>query len=183
MIASLHGTVIVRDNRSLIIEVGGFGLRVYVGGPLLDTAIGTVVKISTYLHVTSEALDLYGFSSADELGLFQSLLKVSGVGPKSALALLSAGPANELREAIMAADAALIVRVPGIGKKTAERIILELSGTLVKQGGATSDEAVDALERLGYSRNEAAEALRNVSATSDVRERIRHALKRLSVKP
>lgn len=184
MIATLRGTVRTRDSRSLVVEVGGVGLRVFVGGGLLDSEIGSTVDLSTYLHVSDDALDLYGFASADELGLFLSLLKVSGVGPRSGLALLSAVSAAELRQAIMDADAAPLIRVPGIGKKTAERIILELSGTLVKDGATgTADEAVDALERLGYSRREAGEALRLASKTGDVRERIRQALRHLSSKP
>ena len=183
MIASIHGTVRAHDLRSMIVEVGGVGFRVYVGSSLLDVAVGANVDLFTYLHVSTDALDLYGFSTEDELGLFQSLLKVSGVGPRSAQGILSAIPAADLREAIMSADTAPLIRVSGIGKKTAERIILELSGTLVKHGGPVSDDALDALERLGYSRKEAAEALRHVSTSGDVRERIRAALKMLSAKP
>lgn len=183
MIATLRGTVRAHDLRSVVVDVGGVGFRAYVGGGLLDQPIGSTIELFTYLHVSDDALDLYGFASEDELGLFQSLLKVSGVGPKSAQGILSAVPAADLRQAIMDADPAPLVRVSGVGKKTAERIILELSGTLVKNTGSASDEALDALERLGYSRREAADALRHVSASGDVRERIRAALKMLSAKP
>lgn len=183
MIASLRGTIRSHDAKSIVVDVGGFGLRVFVGGDLLARSIGDQVELATYLNVSSDSLDLYGFPSEDERGLFESLLRVSGVGPKSALALISALSASDLRQAIIDASPDLLVRVPGIGKKTAERIILELSGTLAKTQAPTSDEAIDALERLGYTRREAAEALRGVHGVEDVRERIRTALKVLNTKP
>lgn len=179
MIASLRGQIIARDQRTLVVEVAGVGYRVAVTTALLDQGEGATITLFTSLHVTGETIDLYGFSSPDELRLFQSLLKVSGVGPRSALTLLSGAPADELRTAIVNGEIGTLTRVPGIGKKTAERIILELSGTLAKSGAPASDEAVDALERLGYTRREAAEALRTAPA-GDVRDRIRVALQRLS---
>lgn len=183
MIASLSGVVRSKDSRALVVEVAGVGFRVYVGMALLGLNEGTTVHLFTHLHSSNDAMELFGFSTADELGLFQSLIKVSGVGPKSALAILSQTPAGQVRQAIIDSDIAPLVRAPGIGKKTAERIILDLNGTLVPQQTAAEDDALDALERLGYSRREAQDALRHVGNTEDVRDRIRLALKSLSKKP
>lgn len=184
MIAALHGTLRARESRAILLDVGGVTFRVFTGGALLKASEGKQIECFTYLHSTDETLELYGFSTADEVGLFQSLLKVSGVGPRSALAILSETPASELRQAIINADPLPLTRVSGIGKKTAERIILELSGTLVQQAEPKADDALDALERLGYSRREASEALRLVdSSITDVRDRLRAALRALNKKP
>jgi Holliday junction DNA helicase RuvA len=183
MIALIHGPIRSHDERSIVVDVNGVGYRVNVGSRLLDLKHGTVVDLSTHLHVTDDALELYGFQSTDELGLFQSLIRVNGVGPKSAMALLNATSADELRKAIMDANVAPLLRVSGIGKKTAERIILELSGTLAKTTVRSNDEAVDALIRLGYTRREASEALEQVDPDGDVRDRIREALKNMHRKP
>lgn len=184
MIAALHGTIRARESRAILLDVGGVTFRVFTGGPLLKANEGEKVECYTYLHTTDETLELYGFATSDELGLFQSLLKVSGVGPRSALAILSETPASDLRQAIINADPLPLTRVSGIGKKTAERIILELSGTLVQQAEPKADDALDALERLGYSRREASEALRLVDGSiTDVRDRLRAALRALNKKP
>lgn len=184
MIAALHGTLRARESRAILLDVGGVTFRVFTGGRLLKANEGEEVECFTYLRSTDETLELYGFSTTDELGLFQSLLKVSGVGPRSALAILSETPASELRQAIINADPLPLTRVSGIGKKTAERIILELSGTLVQQAEPKADDALDALERLGYSRREASEALRQVDGSiTDVRDRLRAALRALNKKP
>lgn len=183
MIASLSGVIRHKDSRALVIDVAGVGFRVYVGLALLGLNEGETVSIFTHLHSANDTMELFGFGTADELGLFQSLIRVSGVGPKSALAILSQTPAGQVRQAIVDSDIAPLVRAPGIGKKTAERIILELNGTLVQQPTAAEDDALDALERLGYSRREAQDALRHVAGTDDVRDRIRLALKALSKKP
>lgn len=184
MIAALTGKLRAKEARAILLDVGGVTFRVFTGGGLLRRAEGEHVAVFTYLHLTSETLELYGFSSADELGLFQSLLKVSGVGPRSALAILGDASSGELRQAIINADPLPLMRAPGIGKKIAERIILELSGTLVQHADAKPDDALDALERLGYTRREASEALRHVDGSvTDVRDRIRSALKALNTRP
>lgn len=184
MIAFLHGTIRFRESRAVIVDVNGVGYRVFVSRALLKRREGEPVDVFTHHHVTSDAADLYGFATSDELGLFQSLLKVSGVGPKSALAILSDIPAAQVRTAIINSDPAPFTRVTGVGKKTAERIILELSGTLVQHGITAGDDALDALERLGYTRREATEALKSVgNEVADVRERIRSALRALNKKP
>lgn len=184
MIATLHGVIRRKELRALVIDVNGVGYRVQTGGRLLSMPEGDTVDVYTHLHAANDTMELFGFSTFDELGLFESLIKVSGVGPKSALAILSQNPADQVRQAILESDPALIMRTPGVGKKTAERIILELSGTLVQKGAPADDEALDALERLGYSRREAQEALKHVGASvTDVRDRLRDALKSLIKKP
>ncbi len=184
MIAALHGTLRARESRAVLLDVGGVTFRVFTGGWLLKANQGEEIECFTYLHSTDETLELYGFSTTDELGLFQSLLKVSGVGPRSALAILSETPASELRQAIINADPLPLTRASGIGKKTAERIILELSGRLVQQAEPKADDALDALERLGYSRKEASSALRQVDdSVTDVRDRLRAALRALNKQP
>ncbi|MBI4090267.1 MAG: Holliday junction branch migration protein RuvA [Candidatus Kerfeldbacteria bacterium] len=184
MIASLHGKIQARDSRALVIDVNGVGYRVYVGAALLGRADGETVDLFTHLHLSGDTIELYGFATIDELGLFLSLIKVAGVGPKSALAILSGTPAAQLRQAIIDGDPAPLTRASGIGKKTAERIILELSGTLVQRLAPAEDEVLDALERLGYTRREAADALQHVDrGVEDVRDRLRAALKALNKKP
>ncbi len=184
MIAFLNGIIRSRDARAIVIDVGGVGYRVNVGTALLGRSEGETVEVYTHLHAASDTTDLYGFATPDELGLFESLIKVSGVGPRSALAILSQASAARVRQAIIDADPVPLTSASGIGKKTAERIILELSGTLAKHETPAEDDVVGALERLGYSRREANDALRHVgSEVRDVRERIRLALKALSTRP
>ncbi len=184
MIAFLQGTIRFRESRAMIVDVNGVGYRVYVGSALTQRHEGERVELFTHHHVTSDASELYGFATSDELGLFQSLLKVSGVGPKSALAILSDIPAAEVRQAIINSDPRPLMNVTGIGKKLAERIILELAGTLAERGTVAGDEAQAALERLGYTRREAVEALKHVGQdVADVRDRIRLALRGLNKKP
>jgi Holliday junction DNA helicase RuvA len=183
MIAFLSGTIRFHETRAIIVDVHGVGYRVYAGNSVLRRTDGEAIELFTHHHISDDAMDLYGFASADELGLFESLLKVSGVGPKSALSILSDNSAEAVRQSILNADASLLLNVSGIGRKTAERIILELSGSLAQSTNVGPDDALDALERLGYTRREAAEALRHVGAEGDVRDRIRAALKSLNKKP
>lgn len=181
MIALLRGKIVLRESRAVVIDVSGVGYRVHVGRNILSKPENEEIEVYTHLHVGSDTLVLYGFETPDELGLFLSLLRVSGVGPRSALMILSEIPAHELRQAIINSDTIPLTRVSGIGKKTADRIILELSGTLVEQKTVGGDEALDALERLGYTRREASDALHHVDRSiMDVKDRIRSALQTLS---
>ncbi len=183
MIASLHGIIQAHEARAVVLVVNGVGYRVATVASVLDRAVGDEVELHTYQHFGGETIELYGFPTADELGLFLSLLKVSGVGPRSAIAILSEVHVEALRTAIINADPVPLTSVSGVGRKTAERIILELSGTLSKSSTPRDDDALQALERLGYSAREAGEALRNVTTTGDVRERIRAALRNLNQRP
>ncbi len=128
MIASLQGKLEALGSDWAIINVGGIGFQVYLPTSTLSTlgATGGEVKLYTHLHLREDNVALYGFASADDLGLFESLITVSGLGPRLALAMLSAMDAERLVVAIASAATALLTEVPGIGKKMAERLILEL---------------------------------------------------------
>jgi len=192
MIAFLRGNVAAVYEGAAVIDVNGVGYEVRIAGDTVQrlAAAGRdeEVKIYTYTYLREDQIALYGFGSREDLELFKLLITVSGVGPKGALALLSVGTADDLRFAIMTGDAKMIARAPGVGKKTAERLILDLrdkvagmydaamiaaagglEGTAVPDfvpaaAGAGTDnaatEAVEALTALGYSRAEAAKAVR-----------------------
>ncbi len=171
-----------------MLDVSGVGYLVAATPAALRIArAAEEVSLETYLHVRDDALQLYGFADADERELFVNLLSVSGVGPKVALAVVSGSPAVELRRAIAREDAARFQAIPGIGKKTAERIVLELKEKLAAAAdapdvGARPEEphlvARDALVELGYSLVEAEHALAEVDSDLPPQERVRLALKR-----
>src|SRR6185437_3218595 len=150
--------------------------------------VGREVTVETYLHVREDAMQLYGFADRAERELFVQLLSVNGVGPKVALAIVSGSPADELRRAIVREDAARFQAIPGIGKKTAERIVLELKEKLAASvtiapaaGGGDADEHVvarDALVELGYSLVDAERALATTDTAASPEERVRQALRR-----
>jgi len=186
VISRLRGVPAGRSADGLVLDVGGVGYLVAVTPGALARSDGThEVTLETYLHVREDALQLYGFADADERELFVSLLGVSGIGPKVALAVVSGSTASELRRAIALGDAARFQAIPGIGKKTAERIVLELKGslpeTLDPRGDAPSSAeltARDALVELGYSVVEAERVLAGVDPGLSAEERVREALKR-----
>ena len=168
MIARLKGRVVVRGEGYLVVQVGGVGFRVYVPLPVLARVgeLGEEIELETHLHVRENELSLYGFESGGELALFRLLLGVTGVGPKLALTMLSGGPLQELRQAIASEDVPALTRIPGIGRRTAERIVLDLRdkivvAELVPAGLAAryDPQAVEALASLGYSATEARAAL------------------------
>ncbi len=168
MIATLEGILEYRGNDSVIINVGGIGFRVYVSGSTLSQ-LGTVkgkVSLYTHLHVREDNISLYGFASNEELALFRNLISVSGVGSKVALTLLSALNPEQVVMAIASGDIDLISKAPGIGKKMAGRLIVELKGKLEKEWTETalplapeSADVIAALAGLGYSLTEATKAI------------------------
>lgn len=167
----------------LIIRSGDLGYRVTVTPSLLQEARpGSDIELYIYEAARENAIELYGMKSLDELDLFESLLGVSGVGPKSALAILGLSSANDLRSAIASGQADTLTKVSGIGQKTAERIILELKskvGSVSGLSGQGSDE-IAALMSLGYSAVQARDALTRVDASvTDSSERIKQALKNI----
>jgi len=185
MIAYLFGTVIHVDSQHLILNVNGVGYKVYAkGNDLQKTAIGKEISFWTYLSVKENALDLYGFHTQDELGFFELLITVSGIGPKKALGILNLVPIESLRQAVRTENVSHLVKVSGIGGKIAEKIILELRGKLGKAGemeaGTLRDESdvVEALYSLGYSQKEAREALKEISEEIiGAGEKVKEALK------
>jgi len=190
VIASLRGRLkAVRDD-SVIIDVGGVGYRVHVPGPTLGELgdIGQVVELHTHLYVRENDVALYGFQSLAELDLFVMLISVSGIGPRTALATLSAFSPETLRNALVQGDALALTRIPGIGPKTAQRLIFDLRDKVgaavdawVAPGISPEDvDVIDALTSLGYSVLEAQSALRAVPKDlRELDERILAALRSL----
>lgn len=201
MIAFVRGTAADMTENSVIVETaGGIGYEIYMTGTDLGRIhIGEQVKFHTYHQVREDAMLLFGFSSKDDLSMFKLLLCVNGVGPKAALGVLSAVSADELRFAILSDDVKTLSKAPGIGKKTAQKLILELKDKLKLEeafelklaheqeaaggvSGESSDgrqEAVEALVALGYSSTDAMRAVRAVTdvPADDVEGLLRAALK------
>ena len=182
MIARLRGKAVARTAEGLVLDVGGVGYLVAAtSGALRKAEGGAEVVVETYLHVREDALQLYGFADTAERELFLQLLSVNGVGPKVAVAILSSATPADLRRAIAREDAARFQAIPGIGRKTAERIVLELREKLgavaeaVPRGGDLL--ARDALVELGWSVADAERALAGVDGELPVEEQVRLALK------
>ena len=189
MIATLHGKLQSRTDDSLIVNVGGVGFRVRVPSSALANlgAVGGDVMLFTHLHVREDDLSLYGFATEEELRLFETLLTVSGIGPKVALGVLSSASADTLRIAIAQGNLDVLTAIPGIGKKTAQRLVLELKGKIDVSGlsevgelSSLDEDVMNALINLGYSAAEATRAARSVpSSAQTVEERVRTALQYL----
>jgi Holliday junction DNA helicase RuvA len=196
MIASVEGRVGAVTPDSVVVEVGGIGYRVFAAPAILSTAQpGGQIKLHTYHLVREDQQALYGFRSAEDLGFFNLLLTVTGVGPKVALAIVGSRPTPDLQLAIMAQDQAVLVSIPGIGKKLADRIIFELKEKVAAAGiaaasvpgaagiGASESEVVGALQALGYSLAEAREASRIALADATIggtlEDRVKAALRSL----
>jgi Holliday junction DNA helicase RuvA len=189
MISRLRGTPAGRTPDGLVLDVGGVGYLVAATPSALRRAVDvSEVTLETYLHVREDALQLYGFADTAERELFIHLLGVSGIGPKVALAVVSSAPPADLRRAIALRDPARFQAIPGIGKKTAERIVLELEEKLGSEdvaalqalpAAATSAHVVarDALVELGYSVVEAEQALARTDPELPAEERVREALR------
>lgn len=170
MIGMLRGRLWQRGADWLIIDVGGVGYRVFVPTGVLSRlpGIGADVELHVHTHVREDALALFGFLAEEELRLFEELISVSGVGPRLALTALSSLSPEQLRRAVLDEDVATLMRIPGIGRKTAQRMILELKGRLSRTGlpgglpvpgDTTAADALAALVSLGYTQGEAAQAL------------------------
>ncbi len=186
MISIVQGTIYAKLNDALIVMVGGVGLRVLVPQPLLKASrAGEQILLHTHLVVREDELSLIGFATDDELDLFHKLITVSGVGPKLALSVLSNMAPDALRMAIGQEHAEMLARVPGIGKRTAGKIVLELKDKMgeveISEGLAALTEAdaavIDALTALGYSIVEAQRAVQGLPRdVTEVEERLRRAL-------
>lgn len=199
MIAYLVGTVAEVSEDNIVVELNGMGFNVRVPYGY-GFKVGSEIKVHTYTYVKEDAFQLFGFETKDQLELFKKLITVNGIGPKGALAILSVMNANDLRFAIYSQDASAIAKAPGIGKKTAERVILDLkdkvkledvtalpgageaeNGLIADNFEAARKEAIDALAALGYGISEAAKAVSKVSVTEDstTEEILKMALKNL----
>jgi Holliday junction DNA helicase RuvA len=190
VIASLDGVVTAITGASLVLEVAGVGYRVHAGpGTLAGLSLGMRVKLLTHHLVREDAQALYGFRSPEELGFFELITTVSGVGPKVGLAIVSSRPVADLELAILQGDEAILTAVPGVGKRLAGRICLELREKVVAAGGAVhidgggEAEVVAALEALGYTSREGREAARaavaGLEASASLEDRVKEALRAL----
>jgi Holliday junction DNA helicase RuvA len=200
MYSYLKGELVEILEDTIVVEVNNIGYNIHIPASMIDnfTGTGQTVKIYTYLHVKEELMELYGFQTRDDLNIFRLLLSVSGIGPKGALAVLTVMTPDDLRFAVLGEDAKAIAKAPGIGNKTAQRVILELKDKLKLEdvleqkltkaaedtGNSLSgvkSEAVQALTALGYSSSEALKAVNRVELTQDstVEEVLKAALKQM----
>ena len=189
MIAYLKGKIIFKNEKFIILLSGGVGYKVFMLS--CQNKIDDETEFFTYLNVKEDSLTLYGFMSYQELELFEHLISISGIGPKAGLGILSLADAETVKIAIAKGDSSILTRVSGIGKKTAERVVLELRNkfsniegdeVLQKKSKEINDhtDAIEALVGLGYSPSEAKKAIAEIPAEiKDVSERIKMALKEL----
>lgn len=195
MIRQLTGTIVGFAPSSVIISVGGVGYRVFVSLPPTDFALEQVITFHTHLAVRETALDLYGFTLLDELEIFELLLTLPKIGPKSALQILTQADITLLKEAVGNEDATYLSKMSGIGKKSAEKIVLGLKDKLAdyalaatdfknrdgSPAGAHTSDTIDALITLGYPASEARRAVQQLPPTiANTNEAVREALKVLS---
>jgi Holliday junction DNA helicase RuvA len=202
MYSYIKGILADKEADAVVVEAGGVGYHIYTPSQIFDylPSIGEEVKIYTYLNVREDAMILYGFLTKDDLQIFKLLISVNGIGPKGALAILSVMTTDDLRFAVLGDDAKAIAKAPGIGSKTAQRVILELKdklnledafeAKLAHTDAAVSPrhdgpqkEAIEALVALGYSSSEAIGAIRNIEVddTMDVEVILKQALKNMAL--
>jgi len=173
MITYLKGLIQYIGPNYIEINVSDIGYQVFVGENVINAFnVGKTIEIFTHQHVREDALDLFGFLKRDELDLFEKLIGISGIGPKTALGVLSLAKIEDIESAIIRGDASILTKVSGVGKKTAERIVLELKNKFTKHGARSSElganlqsedaDVIDALVGLGYSVDQARDALKNI---------------------
>ena len=202
MIAYIKGELVYTAPDRVVVETGGIGYNILVPQSVLQEmpAVGQTVKLYTHFAVREDAMQLFGFLTRDDLEVYRLLLGVNGVGPKAALAILSTMNADDLRFAVLSGDDKAIAKAPGLGKKTAQKVILELkdkfsledafekksshtAAAAAGNGNGAIGEAVEALTALGYSASEAMKTVRAVEGASemDVETLIKEALKSMSL--
>ena len=192
----LKGELVLKQENFAVLDISGVGYKIYTSQVSQDSvSVGNEVTFYTYVYVREDILDIYGFTTNDELTMFNHLLSVSGVGPKAALAILSVVTPNQLVLAILTDDAKTLTKASGVGAKVAQRVILELKSKLkntdilpeeivgtgvdISSGGDNAQEAVSALTVLGYSQQEAKKAVAKVDASLSTEEIIKQALLKL----
>lgn len=201
MYSYMKGELVEILEETIVLEVNNIGYNIHIPASMIDSFSGTgqTVKIYTYFHVKEDAMKLYGFLTRDDLNIFKLLLGVSGIGPKGALAILTVMTPDDLRFAVLGDDAKTIAKAPGIGNKTAQRLILELkdklnledafeaksmhvAANLGNSASGVKSEAVQALTALGYSAAEALKAVNGVELTENmaVEEVLKAALKQMA---
>jgi len=190
MIGYLEGKIIKATDDYVTVLVGGVGYRVYFMPKLAGTLKeGKATKLYTHTYVKEDELSLYGFENFGQLETFETLISISGIGPKLAFNILTTTAIDELRQAVANTDVSVLTKIPGIGKRSASKIMLEL-GSKFKMGSnlkkmvfsPEDDLAVAALEQLGYSREESARAIKSVGKESSLENKIMEALKKINEK-
>ncbi|MBI2446351.1 MAG: Holliday junction branch migration protein RuvA [Parcubacteria group bacterium] len=192
MISYLEGKIIEKNEKFFVINAGGVGYRIFSHQGILEKipAISQNIGVWTHLYVREDTLDLYGFTEKEELEFFETLISISGIGPKSALGILEVAPVASLKQAIVSEDETFFTKVSGVGKKTAQRLILELKNKLAKtimpikgSDSAEMAEAMDALVSLGYKERDARKVLQEITKDiKGVEAKIKAALKILGKK-
>lgn len=197
MFAYIKGSLEQKSNNYVVIDVGGIGYKIFMATKAIEALgeIGEVVKVHTYYYVREDNISLYGFNTNEELRMFELLLQVSGIGAKSAIAMLSEISPSSFALAVISDDISQLVKIPGIGKKTAARIVLELKDKLKTEEAITkteevklsitneeeTSEAIAALQVLGYTKREIEKALENVDTKNlQLEEIIKQGLKNLA---
>ena len=203
MYSSIKGELAEINTDHIVIDVNGIGYMIYISSQALDylPAIGEKIKVHTYLYMREDAMILYGFLTKDELEIFKLLITVSGIGPKGGLAILSTLSADDLRFAVLSGDSKAIAKAPGVGSKTAQRVIIDLKDKLsledafekklehenekinIASNSQVKNDAVMALNALGYSSSESLKAVSKVEITEemDVEDVLKAALKHMSI--
>lgn len=183
MIAYLHGKILNKTSRVVVLLTNQVGYRIFLTPNYLEQLhVGEEVELFIHTHVKEDALDLYGFKNQEESDFFQQLISVSGVGPKSAINILGLASLGELKKAITSGDPGILQRVSGIGKKTAERLVVELKEKIIsnlsEQINLDGDDAhvVEALISLGYKERDVRELIKNLKLDGDLATRVRVAL-------
>lgn len=190
MIAHVFGVIVEKFGSSVIVDVHGIGYEIQLAtGDFDETVIETSAKFHTYHHIREQSQELFGFSSLIAKKLFELLITVQGVGPKAALAVLSLGDSELVRNSIANGDAVFIAKASGVGKKTAERVVVDLSDKVghairvdvnnmgISNSVIGNDEAMEALMALGYNLNDATKALEGISTELSTAERVTQALR------
>jgi len=190
VIAKLKGKIEYLKDNYAVIDVNGVGYKVFVTVYTFGKISGKEdIELYIHTHIREENLDLYGFVTSEELDMFELLISISGIGPKAATGILAIADPKTIRAAILNEDPSILTKVSGVGKKTAERVILELRNKIAdmpsedKEGAVADSDAMEALTSMGYSVAEARDALKSVSTDiKDVGERVKEALKNLGKK-
>ncbi len=179
MISYIQGTVLQKTEQYLIVQVGGFGYKVFTTPSILESRVGDEVKLYTYQKIAEDGQSLFGLPDFETLKFFELLITVSGVGPKMALAILSASPAQAVQQAIFGQDPAIFTRISGVGLKTAEKIIVELKGKVaagISANQPMSSDVFDALLALGYNQRQVLEVVGKLDAGLSIQEQIKQGL-------
>lgn len=189
MIRKLRGIIDEKGLGEIVLDVAGVGYLLHVSNNTLSSLRASStneISLWTYMAVRENSMDLYGFATADELEFFELLLGISGIGPKTALGILDSAPIETIKEGVLSGDPSYLTKVSGIGKKSAQKIVLELRDKLGAIGdaktinGESGATAIEALVQLGYSERDAREAIQKVDKTQSTETMIKEALKQLS---